>query len=64
MRIIFLNGGFLNDQGPFEPGEAISVSEADGLQLIANGSATAVPRASARPVTITITTGELSNGDV
>lgn len=55
MRIIFLNGGYMNEQGPFKPGEEISVPEADGLQMIDNGAALPVPKASARPVTITIT---------
>lgn len=54
MMIIFLPGGFLNERGPFEPGEKISVPEADALQLIANGLALPIPPASARPVTIAI----------
>lgn len=54
MQVTFLNGGYLNEQGPFEPGATVSVSEADALQLIADGVAQAIQPIRARPITITI----------
>jgi len=54
MRIVFLPGGYLNEQGPYEAGEEISVPEAVALQLIANGLATPIAPVSSRPITVTI----------
>lgn len=54
MKIIFLNGGYLNEQGPFECGDEVNVSEADALQLIEQGAALPIAPISARPITISI----------
>ena len=55
MQISFLPGGYLNELGPFEPGAVITLPDAEGRQLIANGLALALAPISARPITITIT---------
>ena len=62
MRIIFLPGGFLNELGPFEAGEEITVPSDWVPQLIAQGVARPVPKLSARPITVTVKLQEA--GDV
>lgn len=37
MQVIFINGGRLNDLGPFEAGERISIPDHWAPQLLADG---------------------------
>lgn len=60
-RIVFLGGGFLNDQGPFEPNSEVRVPDDQAAQLLALGLATLIPEPSTRPITLTITTPGGSN---
>ena len=55
-RILFLGGGFLNDQGPFEPNSEVLVPDDQAVQLLALGLATLIPDQSTKPITLTITT--------
>ena len=54
MRIIFLTGGKINELGPYECGEEISIREDWGRELIASGNATEVTPLSGRPITFGI----------
>jgi hypothetical protein len=56
MKIVFLQGGFINDMGPFESGQLISVPEEIGQDLLAQGLATPVELPSHRPISITLKT--------
>ena len=64
MKIIYLNGGYLNELGPFEENEEISVPQAMALQLIEQGLALHVPLSSARPLTITLANIGLESSNV
>ena len=54
-RILFLGGGFLNDQGPFEPNSEVLVPDDQAAQLLALGLATLIPEPSTKPITFTVT---------
>ena len=54
-NIIFIGGGFLNDQGPFEPMAEVRVPDGDADQLLALGLATLIPEPSTKPITFTVT---------
>lgn len=53
-RIIFLNGGYLNERGPFETGQEILVPDEQAEQLVNLGQAVLVPASYLRPVSISI----------
>jgi hypothetical protein len=61
MRIIFFAGGFINEQGPFEPGAEVAVPPDVALCLVNRGLATLVPSVGVRPITVGISTSEVGD---
>ena len=60
-RIIFLNGGYLNERGPFETGQEILVPDDQAEQLVNLGQAVLVISPYQRPVSISLSIPGKSN---
>ena len=54
MQVIFVNGGFINDMGPFEPGSVITLPDDAAENLIKTGAATPVLPVRKKPITLSM----------
>ena len=54
MQVVFVNGGFINEMGPFEPGSVVTLPDDAAESLIKSGAASPVLPACKKPITLSL----------